>query len=490
MRHLFPLMASIALSFTFFSCDPKISNETTVDSNEYVNDWILENMQTYYYWTEKLPAETDKTLSPDLYFESLLYSFDSISAPDGDRFSWIQDDWKELVSSLNGVVSNEIGFDYVLYLKEEGGTNVVGQVTYVKKGTPAALAGVKRGMWFDRVDGSILNTTNYKSLLTISGSQLSLGLLNENYTTAGAFSNFSAGSTLTFQTVSNYMEDPVYLDSVYTIGNAKIGYLVYNFFSPDGGTNNAIYDLEMNRVFGKFKNAGITDLIIDLRYNSGGHSASSQLLASLIVPELNESQIYTYYKYNTEMTRAYRTQYGSKALNTYFTKNVLNGETKLEAVNNVGANLNKRVYILTGQYTASASEQVINGLKPFMDVILIGQTTYGKNVASISIYEENDTKNTWGMQPIVAKYFNSLDQSDFTAGFVPKYKVNDAGLDIKPLGDTQENLLNVALGDALGLINTSSAVHQRSAMVQKNRQLKSPSHVQRGLLLDKLPQMK
>lgn len=490
MKRLIFIFTATVLAFSLFSCDPD-ETSTTTNPNKYVNDWITENMETYYYWTNKLPSQTDKTLSPDAYFESLLYKYNAVNAPDGDRFSWIQDDYEELVSSLNGVESYEIGFDYVLYLKDEGGVNVVGQVTYVKKGTPAAASGIKRGMMFDKVNGTTLTVNNYSDLLSTTNSQITFSFLKENYATDGSFSGFSAGNNLTVQTVSGYSEDPVYLDSVYTYSNRKVGYLVYNFFAADGGTNDAAYDIELNRVFGKFKTAGITDLVLDLRYNSGGSSSSAELLASEIVPNLNKSNVYTYYEFNDLLNAAYKKQYGSSYFNSYFTEYVMNNDKNVEAVNNVGNNLGSRVVVLTGPYTASASEQVINGLKPYMNqVVLIGDTTYGKNVASYSLYETNDLKNKWGMQPIVAKYFNCQGKSDFTAGFIPDYRVDDTGMvGLRQLGDVNENLLNQAFV-ALGLLNRSSAVAKRSCTVQNNRLLRASSHAVRGLQLDKMPLIK
>ena len=105
-----------------------------------------------------------------------------------------------------------------------------------------------------------------------------------------------------------------------------------------------------------------------------------------------------------------------------------------------------RVYILTSSRTASASELIINALKPYMEVFLIGDTTYGKNVGSISLFEENDNKNQWGLQPIVVKVFNSQDQSDYGTGFVPDVVHKDNGLYLYPLGDPKEALLSQAIG--------------------------------------------
>jgi C-terminal processing protease CtpA/Prc len=119
-----------------------------------------------------------------------------------------------------------------------------------------------------------------------------------------------------------------------------------------------------------------------------------------------------------------------------------------------------RLIVLTGEYTASASEQLINGLKAYMPVILIGKTTYGKNVSSLSIYEQNNPKNRWGMQPIVAKVFNSLGESDYTTGFEPDIELTELSVyDQSALGDTSELLLNAAIS----LILNRSVATRRSA---------------------------
>lgn len=85
-----------------------------------------------------------------------------------------------------------------------------------------------------------------------------------------------------------------------------------------------------------------------------------------------------------------------------------------------------------------------------MDVFLIGDVTYGKNVGSISLYEEDDATNTWGIQPIVVKVFNSLDQSDYSTGFQPNVIDKDNGLYLFPLGDPREALLAQAIGQITG----------------------------------------
>jgi C-terminal processing protease CtpA/Prc len=109
-----------------------------------------------------------------------------------------------------------------------------------------------------------------------------------------------------------------------------------------------------------------------------------------------------------------------------------------------------QVYVLTSNRTASASELVINGLIPYMNVILIGDVTYGKNVGSVTLYEEDPQKqktNTWGIQPIIVKLANVNNESGYGNGFLPDVQVSeyDALPSFLPLGDTNERMLQTAL---------------------------------------------
>jgi carboxyl-terminal processing protease len=98
---------------------------------------------------------------------------------------------------------------------------------------------------------------------------------------------------------------------------------------------------------------------------------------------------------------------------------------------------------LTSRRTASASELIINGLKPYMEVITIGTQTTGKNVGSITITDDTGKKK-WGLQPIVFKSYNAQNQSDYTAGFLPTIQAEEP-LELLPLGDTKEAILSRTL---------------------------------------------
>ncbi|WP_282457663.1 S41 family peptidase [Chitinophaga sedimenti] len=111
----------------------------------------------------------------------------------------------------------------------------------------------------------------------------------------------------------------------------------------------------------------------------------------------------------------------------------------------------QKFVVITSDHTASASELIINGLRPYMPVIIIGDTTYGKNVGSTTLYREGDRRNKWGLQPIITKAFNKNNQSDYTTGFAPDLVLKE-DIDLKPFGDITDPLLAAALNKINGRV--------------------------------------
>lgn len=415
------------------------TSSTTSTENQTVNDWILDNMQQVYYWNDKIPANPDKTLSPDKFFDSLLNTYDKTTNPTGDRFSWIEQSGTELQAELSGQTTTT-GMEYNLYLRATGSTDVIGQVLYVLPNSPAQKAGLKRGDIFTKVNGQLLTTTNYGDLL-YSGTSFTFGLASVSGSTLVDTDKTISVTATTFQ------ENPVFLDSVYTVGSKKVGYLVYNQFVPGANGSSANeYDAQVDAIFSNFKAQGVNELVLDLRYNPGGYTSSSANLASLIGKGISSSKLYFREEWNSTITPQLQQQYGSN----FFIQNFL------DKSQNIGGNLS-RVFVLTTDHTASASELIINGLRPYMTVTTIGSTTYGKNVGSITITDDTG-KIAWGMQPIVFKSYNSAGQSDYSTGFTPSVEV-DESISLLPLGDTNEAMLNEALYQITG--GTSGA--RRSA---------------------------
>jgi carboxyl-terminal processing protease len=411
-----------------------------LSDNAYVNTWIQNNMEDYYLWNDEIPNKPDTSLAPDAFFESLL--------SDEDRFSWIQPNFIELLNSLQGV-SKEAGYDIKLYRVSPGSENLIAQVMYIKEGSLIDTDNVDlmRGDVITKVNGQALTLSNYQTVL---------GQIEENHTiTYERFNRetevWDDKGTISL-TTAEFAENPNFMSKVITIGDNKIGYYVYNFFATGATANSNTYNNAMDQIFASFKTQGVTDLVVDLRYNSGGAEAATINLASLIGNDVGSDKVFTRREYNPQLQAALQEEYGSSFFIRKFT----------DKTQNIGTLNNNRVYILTSFRTASASELLINGLKPFMDVYLIGDVTVGKNVGSISIYEDDDPRNTWGMQPIVAKSYNSLDQSDYSDGFQPDFEDLDNDLELYPLGDENETLLSIAIDRITGSAARKSITERKS----------------------------
>lgn len=445
----------VSVTDATISGDASIETPDMVSNNKYVNGWIYDEMGIYYLWNDKITKSPNYSLNPVDFFDSMLYKYHPTSNPDGDRFSWIQENYVDLKNSLNGVSSDEIGFEYIFVGVSEN--QYYALVLYPRKGTDAEAKGIKRGRFITKVNGQNITPANYQNVLKGSGTKSlsmadwtidsSIGPDDDRYP---SYELVNTGE-VTVQMHNKYAEIPVYLDSVYSINNQKVGYLVYNFFARDKDDNSYDYDkLLMNRL-NAMKAQGVNEMVLDLRYNSGGAVSSAIALASALVKDRSTSNVLTTSEYNSIVHNSLLREYGVNYNKEYFisqidTAKIVNQDViDWIKITDVPALNLPRLYVLTSGWTASASEFVINGLNPYMEVILIGETTYGKNVGSISIYEENDPKNKWGMQPIIVRYANSEGFSAFTAGFTPKYEIDEFNPDGIPY--TNDELFLFELGD-------------------------------------------
>ncbi|SOD96463.1 S41 family peptidase [Spirosoma fluviale] len=412
---------------------------TGVVTDTEVNEWILQNMQSYYFWNDKLPASPNKSLSPDKFFASLLNTYNATSNTDGDRFSWIQPSAETLKASLSGQ-SKTTGLQYKLYYRDNTRTTVIASVLYVLPGSPAAKAGIKRGDIISKVNGQTLTGTNYSELLSGSSDTYTYGFA----TVAANGSTVDTDQTKQVTAIV-FQEDPVLLDSIYTINGKTIGYVVYNQFIPgtytSDGTTDKTYDLKLDNIFGKFKQKGVNELVLDLRYNRGGYVSSAVNLASSIGKNVDASKVFYSQKWNPAASAAYAAKYGSN----WNIQNFVNKSTS------IGSNLS-RVFVLTTSSTASASELIINGLRPFMTVTTIGTTTVGKNVGSITISDATG-RIKWGMQPITFKSANAQGFTEYGNGFVPSVEVKEPTVAMKPFGDLSESMLSEAVFQIAGVRN-------------------------------------
>lgn len=411
------------------SCQDKDDQkpDTEVSPNVAINKWIKEQMDTYYYWLEDMKTPIAQDSDPEDYFEALL------NRPT-DRFSEIYPNYQELVNSLSGV-SREAGYEISLARESSQNENVLAFVVYTKKGSPAESQGLRRGDIITQINGQTLTLNNYQNLLRQRSDNHTVNFFRFNPETE----NYSPQPQISLETIT-LAENPNFLDTIYTINNQKIGYVVYHFFAPGIEGQPKRYDDQMDAIFGRFKAENINHLILDFRYNGGGFVSSAVNLASLIAPSVTSEDIFSRTKYNSFLSQFQEIRdleirkFDNKSQNL---GNILNGN---------------RIHIITSGRTASASELIINGLKPYMNVYLVGGVTVGKNVGSIAIEDEDNADNDYGILPIVSMSFNKDNQSEYTNGFTPNISANELSQQVLlPLGDTNEYLLGLTLQQITGV---------------------------------------
>jgi carboxyl-terminal processing protease len=421
------LLLILCISAFFFACKKVTEGSiTNTDSNLAANKWIHEVMSSVYLWNDKMPslANTNTSAKPTDYFYTLLHEFKTT-----DRFSWIDESYANLQNQLNGI-STILGIKFNAFYTDNTNTSRAFVIAYVLKGSPAEKAGLKRGDIILKVDDQTITNSNHTTIL--SNQTLKLGLADFNN---GAF--VSNGKSVTVTKVE-LQTNPILADMIIAWSGKKVGYLAYSQFigyvkdTLTGKEYN--FDDSVRALFGRFKSAGVNELVLDFRYNGGGYVTSSDLITNLTVKDAaaRVGKLMNKKVYNAGYTAYLEKNTGASAFETLF---------KSEP-NNLGT-LN-RVFVLTAGNTASASELVINNLKPFMEVILIGENTYGKNVGSRT-YADNRWK--FGLQPIIFLIKNSIGESNYgtESGFTPNYILKDSVLPYKALGNPGETYLNVAL---------------------------------------------
>ena len=426
-KKLFPFYFLLLLSL-FTSCKNNDDNKEEVNKT---NRWIETNMRHWYYWYDEIPVKSNLNFSanPELFFNSLLCSKDG---KDGYHYSTIK---KKSTATRSGDSEPTFGFEFQNWKinKDNTGNNFYYAVNilYVLPNSPAELVGLKRGDWIFKIDGVNVNKDNIYDLLGTKSISLSV---SDKYSDANS-------NARQMSLIPKLVEDnPIFYTSVYqdeSTDNKKVGYLVYNHFTSGKNDGDDKYDLELQEKFIEFKSQGVEEFVLDLRYNGGGVVTSAQLLGELLAPESAIGKVFCETRYNSNVNR-----------------------TTTYRIERKSGNLNlSRLYILTSSRTASASEAVINGLRPYYNVLLIGEQTEGKNVGSVTL---TDDDYEYELHPIVCQIYNAKGESNYVNGFSPDWlwEKNPGLIDGQiELGDKDNDIL---LKNALQMM-TTGAVATRSS---------------------------
>ena len=423
-------------SLLFTSCFEDNDDNGALASE--INDFVWKGMNAAYLYKQEIPdLDNDRFndseeyasylndyTSPENLFESLIYERDNI-----DKFSLIVDNYIELEQYLSGVsLSN--GLNYGLVYLPNSNNEIFGYVRYVNNGSAADLANINRGDIFRSIDNIPLSIDNYSDLLS-----------QEIYTVN--FANYFNNDTedisddiielndinIELQKVP-LIKNPVHHYSTLDYSGGKIGYLMYNQFVSN-------YDDYLKTIFSEFKSNSVDELILDLRYNPGGSINSAIVLASLITGQF-ENEIFNTEQWNND-------------IQNYWINN--NPEYLINRFTTFQSSLNlSRVYILTTRSSASASELIINCLKPYINVVQIGTPTYGKYQASVTLYDSENFSNqnvnrshNYALQPLVLKTLNVNGVTDYYNGINPDYEYEERAFDMGQVGDLNEPMLNFTL---------------------------------------------
>jgi C-terminal processing protease CtpA/Prc len=344
--------------------------------------WLRDYMTDKYFWynNQGIPNAASTTMYN--YLQSLLYK-------PTDRYSYSQSTTEFTQLMVEG---QRTGYGYSLFWADAAQTVI--KVGLVEAQSPAGTAGLRRGDSVLSIDG-----------LTVP--QIAAGQL-PSVTTTGVQRTITVArlpASPLQMTSALYQVSPVNTFAVFAAPTGNVGYLMYQAFLTTGAA-------PLGTAFDFFRNLGIKELILDMRYNGGGSTLQARNLASMILGTTAASgKVFAQYRGNGKypadnFTQFFSTSLASPSLSTGLPAMPLTGIS--------------RVVILTGGGTASASEMLINGLRPHMNVVTIGTTTYGKPFAFLPISSCGTTYSAVNLE--VA---NSLGNANYASGIPPTCFMSD-----------------------------------------------------------------
>lgn len=421
---------------------------TSGTREELTKDSIYLYAKGTYFWNEVLPSYKD--FNPRQYTssdEAVLNAFTGlkINPTTGqpiDKYSFLDDG--TLADELGGS-GGDFGFSVFFNSQEDL------RIKYVYANSPAGRAGLKRGYRITKIN----NSTNINSDSDASLDFIVDAVFGSESVTMTVLKPDNSSQEVTINT-GFYSINPVLYSNVYTVGSKKVGYFVFNSFTTNAAER-------INTLFSDFAAAGVTEVIIDLRYNGGGSVATADTLVDYMAPasQAGNTMYTTYWTktmqngqadvlknqpyYNSEGQLDPDTRGHNGKFLTYFDFNY-SPENNIEKFQKAGtANITRAYFLVTGS-TASASELVINNLKPVMDVKLIGRKTYGKPVGFFELVINRDNATGYGRPSMYIPQFqtkNSQNEGDYFDGIpVDREEIDDV---TKEFGDPTERYLALAL---------------------------------------------
>lgn len=431
----------------------KDAGTAQLQKNTALNTYMHNRLVEEYLWEDYGDLEVDLTMEFTEFLNKHLLMLGNINIEDGGKYRsgenkgkrYIYSNIQEVAPTTKVYETGGLGFGPIFSSRIDAQNDVIGlSIAYVHQGSPAWMAGMKRGDTIYSVNGVVLTSSNYKSYVNAL-----------YYSPSGTYRlafirNADVNERYEAQvTVDSYRYNPVLYSAIFGEGEHKIGYLVLENFDLDA--QDFVAD-----IIQQLKENAITDLILDLRFNPGGAVAQSRYLASAIAGTAHLDDVFVNVEFRGAKTQSWKFRGGP------------NDEDGLGIAPDLGL---KRLYVIGSENTASASELIINGLRGIdFPVTLIGSRTEGKNVGMTTTLTVHDGVQ-YLFSPITFRVKNAKGFGDYPDGFQPDMMVNNQNssyADDKDnafpysFGDWGDMGFNVALRlayeDIIGQSKTSSAV--------------------------------
>ena len=456
MKYLLKTTCVFIVAVFFIQC----SKEFVLSENLVVKDFVWKGLNAYYLHQDKIADLADRRFNSDLELNTYLTSFPDYTTlfysllTAEDIKSSLLEDYSDLdiilprTGFLNGM---EFGI-----IEAPGSTeNVIGYITHILPNSDAYSKNIMRGDFFNAANGTQLTKENFESILINGSNSLSLTMVDFNGTIA------TPNSKIVALEKQNYAYDTVFLEKTFAIGVDKIAYLMFNNDLSKESINS------LNEVFLKFKNQGVNELVLDLRYNISGGSFAQNItdLASIITGQFTD-EVFIKEQWNAKAQSWFEANQPDSLLTKF--------PVKLNAFSDYNSLNLTTVYIIlngTNFSGASAIELLINSLNPYIDVQIIGTKTAGNNTGAMTLYNSEDydfplrnETHTVALQPIVLSFFNKDDQT-YENGFIPDIILcpNEDILDLGVLGDSSEPILERVLeAITFGSTGTSAACNSNN----------------------------
>ena len=383
-------------------CEKDNPPETDDPSENYteINEIVQQIMYFTYYWNEKIdsklatrfdflkvPAQTE----PDQYFSSLLY--DKTMAPAG---STEYDRWSFMIpyKEFDEVMVEGEYKSYGYFLAQAPDYSV--RVCFVYEDSPMDKAGIERGYELRKLNGT--------DVMTLIGNKTINDELNKE-SNRFLFAD-RKGNLLPEKTISKAVVkiNPILHKEKYSVNGKTVGYIAYNSFIT--ASKNAI-----TAILQEFND--VDELVFDFRYNGGGDVDVADAICEYLLPASVGTDSIDFAKYTY-----------SKRTNLYSKEIGLKDEVRKIKRNPDALNIS-RLFVIVSDMTASASEEVINSLKPFVDeVVLVGTPTEGKPVGMV-VFVDNSQKPNWAIAPITFRIDNANGEGSYFGGINPTHRIFD-----------------------------------------------------------------